>query len=196
MELKHSWAKSYISAVSINDAHRRPLTDKISSFAPFESILEFGCASGPNLYLLSQEFTNAQMHGIDISAKAIQEGKKYFKDKNIGNVCLTAANEKSLNDFKDKSMDMVFTDAVLIYFGTDKIEDVIRQLLRIARKGIVLLELHHDGKQSIYKDNWIHNYRNIFEQFVDKKRITISKLPKGVWGGNWDEYGNIIEIKL
>ena len=191
-----SWTKSYISQTSINDAHRRPLIEKISNFAPFESILEFGCASGPNLYLLAQRFPETQLYGIDISEKAIEEGERYFAESNIGNVSLSATSEKSLSNFKDKSIDVVFTDAVLIYFGKDKIEDAIRHLLRIAKKGIVLLELHHWGNKSIYQDNWVHNYQNIFEAFIDKEKIKITKLPKNMWGGNWDEYGHIIEVKL
>ena len=190
-----SWAKSYISDASINDAHRVFLVDKITDYAPFESILEFGCASGPNLYLLSKKFPEAKIYGIDISEKAIQEGKKYFQEKSIKNVYLAATSEKALHDFKDKSIDVVFTDAVLMYFGTDRIESVIQHLLRIAKRGIILLELHH-GKKSLYIDNWIHNYQDLFEKFVNKDKIKITKLPKGLWGGNWDDHGHTIEVKL
>jgi len=74
-----TWTKSYISEKLIKSPERKVLIDRISNCIPFESILEFGCASGPNLYLLTRKFPKAKIYGIDISKKAIKEGKKFLK---------------------------------------------------------------------------------------------------------------------
>src|SRR4030042_430657 len=70
------WPENYISRESINHPHRKFLIDKISVYYPFENILEIGCASGPNLYLLAKKFPEIKLYGIDISKKAIEVGKK------------------------------------------------------------------------------------------------------------------------
>jgi ubiquinone/menaquinone biosynthesis C-methylase UbiE len=185
-----SWAESYISEESINSPHRKILIEKMSDF---DSILEFGCSSGPNLYLLAQKYPQSKIYGIDISRKAIREGKRFFKKNNIKNVSLISGGIEALAGFKDKSIDVVFSDAVLIYFGKDKIREVIKEMVRIARKEIVLLELHHNA-ESVYKDNWIHNYVELFSELGLVAEIF--KLDSGIWAGNWEESGYIIKVKL
>lgn len=49
----YEWAKAHLSPESINHPHRNFLIEKIARHVPFESILEVGCASGPNLALLA-----------------------------------------------------------------------------------------------------------------------------------------------
>lgn len=192
-----SWAKSYISDSSVNNSHRVFLINRISNFYPFNSILEFGCASGPNLYLLAKKFPNIKIYGIDISSNAIEEGKEYFENKNIKNVFLSAGRGVDvLKNFKDKSIDLIFTDAVLIYSGINKIEDVIKEISRVASKGIVFLELHHSLSSSVYKDNWIHNYQILLEKYINKEKIKINRIPKGIWEGNWADSGHIIEVRF
>lgn len=186
-----SWAKSYISEQSINHAHRRFLIDKISNHTPFESVLEIGCASGPNLSLLANRFPSAKLYGIDISNKAIKEGRRYFENNN--NIYLNQEKAESL-DFQDKSVDIVFTDAVLIYSGPDKISLVIKEMRRVAKKAIVLFELHHDRQDPIYNDNWIHNYRLLFN--VPENKIKVSKIPHGIWKGDWEKLGHVIEVDI
>src|SRR4030042_2921121 len=115
------WPESYISQESINHPHRKFLIDKISVYYPFENILEIGCASGPNLYLLAKKFPEIKLYGIDISKKAIEVGKEYFKKENINNIFLSEGKAGELKKFGDKSIDVIFTDATLIYEGPDRI---------------------------------------------------------------------------
>jgi len=192
-----SWAKSYISDASINNNHRDFLIEKISKFSNLESVLEVGCSSGPNLYLLAQKFPNIKIYGVDVSVSAIKEGKKFFKQKNIQNVFLSAGSGlEAFKKLENKSIDLIFTDAVLIYFGQDKIDSVLEEIIRVARKGIVFLELHHSGSKSVYRDNWIHNYQILLEKYISKEKIKIQKIPKNIWEGNWQDFGHIIEVKF
>lgn len=190
------WAKSYISKDAIDHPHRKFLLEKIGNYSPFESVLEIGCSSGPNLYLLAKKYPKIKIYGIDISAKAIEEGKKYFEKENIKNVYLNAGGIEALKIFTDKSIDVVFTDAALIYFDKDKIENAIKEILRVAKKSIVFLEMHYDGLVSVYKDNWIHNYNLLLKNFIKKENIKITKIPPDLWGGNWQKYGHIIEASI
>lgn len=191
-----SWARTYISHKSIEDPHRKFLLERIASHSPFGNILEIGCAAGPNLYLIAKKFPETKLYGIDISKKAIKIGQDFFKKENIQNVLLNSGKADDLKKFKDKSIDLVFTDAVLIYFGPDRINSVIQEMIRITRKGLILVELHHDLPVSVYKDNWIHNYRLLFNNFVPGEKIKIIKMPSGMRAGDWEKWGHITEIIL
>jgi len=107
------WIKSYWD--SRDHSHRPFLIEKISKFSPIHSILEIGCNCGPNLYLLAKKFPDAEMIGIDINPIAVQNGNEWFAQEGISNVKLSVGNADELGQFPDKSFDVVFTDAVLIY---------------------------------------------------------------------------------
>lgn len=199
------WAESYISRESINDPNRKFIINEILRHLPFENALEIGCASGPNLYNLAQKYPKVKFYGIDISRKAIETGKDIFKKEKIDNVFLSISGAERLKDFKDKSIDLVFTDAVLIYIGPDKIESAIKEMIRVAKKKILLFEWHDDKiTTSLYKSHWIHNYRFIINKFIPDEKIKITRmlpliaeqLPSEKWDRNWAEFGNIIEVRL
>lgn len=190
------WAQNYISQTSISSPHRIILVKKISSFFPFDSVLEFGSASGPNLYLLAKKFPEVKFYGIDISKKAIKTGKEYFKKEGIKNIFLEIGKIENLRKFQNKSIDVIFTDAVLIYVGPDKINFAIKEMLRIAKKAIILCEQHSELPSLIYKDRWIYNYKFLFGNSIPEDKIKISKVSSEDWKGEWEKSGYIIEIIL
>lgn len=191
------WADKYISKDSISHPHRQFLVDRISSYAPFRSVLEIGCASGPNLYLLSAKFPDAEFFGIDISDKAVETGNKWFNKSGFSNVRLFRAGADDLGRFPDKSIDIVFSDAVLIYVGPERIRKVAAEMARVARKAIVLNERHDGSKPFSYKNYWIYDYAGLFRPVAGECRTKITKFPEGVWPvEGWKEYGAVIEIDL
>jgi len=191
-----SWVERYISEESINHPHRKLLIETISKYYPFESVLEIGCASGPNLYLLAKKFPEVKFYGIDISKKAIERGKKKFNEEKISNVILESGNPSGLKKFFNKSIDIVFSDACLIFIDPKKINSVIEEMFMIAKKAIIMCEQHTDSPDSFYTDNWIHNYKLLFGKFVSSEKIKFTKIPEGIWGGDWGKFGYIIEITL
>ncbi|PIQ92590.1 MAG: hypothetical protein COY73_01870 [Candidatus Nealsonbacteria bacterium CG_4_10_14_0_8_um_filter_37_14] len=50
--------------------------------------------------------------------------------------------------------------------------------------------------RSFYKNHWIHNYKLLFNKFISEDNIKFTKIDSGLWGGDWGEYGNIIEIRI
>jgi len=188
------WAKSYISESAIKHPHRKLLIDEISKLYPFENVLELGSASGANLFLLAEKYPKANFYGIDVSEKAIKEGQKFFTNKGIKNVFLDNSNITSLKNFQDKSMDIIFSDAVLIYIGKEKIKKVLEEMVRVAKKGIILCEQHTDNK-SFYDDKWVHNYKDIIKN-IKISKIDFIKIPEEIWEGDWGKYGRIIKIIL
>lgn len=191
-----AWPKSYISQDSINHPHRQLLIEKISSYAPFETALEIGCASGPNLYLLSKKFSHAKLYGTDISKRAVKIGREWFREQNIKNILLSSQKAENLKQFSDKSIDIIFTDAVLIYIGPSKIESVIREILRVARKALILNEWHGNSSHCSYDKHWIYDWEILLKKFIPKEKIKLTKILPEIWGGSWAKYGYIIEVKL
>jgi ubiquinone/menaquinone biosynthesis C-methylase UbiE len=190
-----NWPISYITNDSLNHPHRIILIEKISDFYPFESALELGCASGVNLFLLSKKFPKAKFYGIDISKKAIEIGKGFLKNQKVKNVFLKHGKIEDIKKFKEKSIDIIFTDATLIYVDPKIISCIVEKMIKVAKKAIILCEQHTDTV-SFYNDVWIHNYRKLFSKFIPEEKIKFTKISPKIWSGNWGNFGYIIEVKL
>lgn len=192
------WIESYKN--STGHPHRKFLIDRIASYQP-SSVLEIGCNCGPNLFLLSRELPTAELTGVDINSMAVKSGKEWFKQEGIKNVKLFACKADGLERFENKSFDIVFTDAVLIYFGPDKIKNVITEILRISKKVIILFEwndfVNLNNSQGKFFKHWVRNYNALFREFVDAEKIKTEKIPENIWqDDNWQKHGAIVEIMI
>ena len=198
----NNWIRGYWNSRS--HSHRSLLIERISKLNP-SSILEIGCNCGPNLYLLARKFPDAEIVGVDINSMAVDEGNKWFAEEGITNVKLLVKRADDLSSFSDKSFDIVFTDATLIYVGPDKIMKVMKEMLRIARKTIFLLEWHYfesggadrRGLGVYHSGAWKRDYVALLKQFVEEKRIAVTRITGDIWPEkNWAEVGAIIEVTM
>ncbi len=181
--------------------HRLVLMEKILSHSPLKKVLEIGCNAGPNLLLLSGRCKEADLHGIDINTKAVEEGRKHLKGMGISNVFLDAGKADSLERFGDRSMDIVFSDATLMYIGPDKIQDIVGHMVRIARKAVILNEWDMGGSSETdhryHYGHWIHNYLSLFEKCGVRGKIEVTRISREMWDdSNWVKYGAMIEARL
>lgn len=193
------WVMSYWD--SRNHSHRPFLIEKISAFYPFSSILEIGCNCGPNLYLIAKKLPDVEIRGIDINPMAVQKGNQWFAQEGISNVKLSVGKADELEQFQDKSFDIVFTDAVLIYVGADKIQKVIHEMLRVARRALILVEWHCPEPQNslgtYYAGCWKRNYVTLLRQFVPEEELHYTKITNAIWPDErWQETGAIIEVVM
>lgn len=181
-------------------SHRDFLIEKICVFSPL-SILEVGSNCGPNLYLLAKKFPSAKIRGIDINPVAVQKGNEWFVQEGISNVKLLEGKADELGQFQDRSFDIVFTDAVLIYIGPDKIKKVIEELLRVTRQALILLEWHCFNSKSnplgIYVGHWMRDYETLLKEFVPQSKIQVIKMPEELWSDeNWQRYGGVVKVVM
>ncbi len=190
-----NWAENYISPEALKHSHRKLLLQKIERYGPLEKVLEVGCASGPNLILLSRKFPKTEFWGIDISGKAITVGEKYLNKHAITNIRLKTGSAELIKIFPDKSFDVVFTDAMLIYIGPEKIKEVVREMVRIAKKAIILVEWYSENPHAYEADHWAYNWKMLFEE-VGVFTINITRLPDSTWKGEWAKRGCIVEVSL
>ncbi|MFX1535850.1 MAG: class I SAM-dependent methyltransferase [Promethearchaeota archaeon] len=192
------WIEEYLE--SVDHPRRRLLIEKIALNEPLESFLEIGCGMGANLYLLAKEFPTARLYGIDISSQAIREGKRWLERTNVKNVELFVGKADELGWLEDNSIDVVFTYATLMYIGIDKINKVIKEISRIARKLIFLYEWDFNDLSKGYQwydGHWIYNYKSFLARYFSSNNIIVSRLPQDLWSDeSWKRFGSIIEAKL
>lgn len=196
---ENAWVMEYWN--SINHPHRAPLIERIARLSP-SKILEIGANCGPNLYLLAKKLPNATLIGTDINPKAVYVGKKLFTKEGMTNVTLLTKKADDLNEYEDNSFDVVFTDAVLILVGPDKIKTIAREMLRISKKALILVEWQcakgeNDprGRGIYYGGRWKRNYVNLFASLSPKSSVHLIKLSPDQWpDSNWHTFGHIIEI--
>lgn len=190
-----AWAERSLSPASFEHPHRAFLLDRIAPWAPFDSLLEVGCASGPNLFLLAERYPAARFYGAEINGKAVRRGNRHARERGA-DVSLFRTSADDLSLFADKSVDLVCSDSALICVGPDKIRRVLREMVRVARRGLVLNEWHHGGDGVVYLDHWVYNWKNLLGEVVSPAGVRITSIPASVWGGNWGRYGSVIEVEL
>lgn len=191
---KFGWAEGYLK--TINHPHRQQLIEAVESFEPITNLLEIGCASGANLIRMRDRFPGAQLIGIDINSKAINVATKYFSSHGDRCVHLFNQSAEEIKFMKSKSVDVVITDAVLMFITPNKISSIISEILRISRKGIVLNEYHSDGLKDghFISGRWVYDYVSIIRN--ELPQVEIKCVKSGFTGGVWDVYGTLIEVHL
>jgi ubiquinone/menaquinone biosynthesis C-methylase UbiE len=180
-------------------AHREFLVSQISSHSSVDSLLEIGCGAAPNLLLISESYPDSKLHGIDINSGAIKMGKKLARESGKTNIFLRSGRADDLAEFADKSIDIVISDAVIMYIGPDKIHAFIDEAIRVGRRSIILNEWHSmDGKLHHYHyGHWVHDYEKLFLDHASVRSVSITKIPAEIFGGpGWEEFGCVINITL
>lgn len=200
--LDDEWVVGYWN--SRDHSHRPFLIERIAGHAPIQSILEVGSNCGPNLYLLAKKFPKARIVGIDINPVAVKRGNELFAQEGITNVRILEGRADQLRDFQDRGFDVVFTDAVLMYIGPDKIRRVVEDMLRISCKALLLLEWNSGpdkkdprGLGRYCGGKWKRDYGALLRQFVREDQVRITKLPEDLWPDkNWQQLGACIEATM
>lgn len=188
--------------------HRSWLVDKIlthldvplqkNEMPLYPTILEIGCGCGANLEVIAHRAPLLRLVGIDISSASIEVGRDRFAELELGGITLIEGKADNLSAFADASIDVVFTDAMLLYIGPDKIGACIEEMRRIARRAIILLEMHADGigQDGFYtRDGFVRDYRSLCEQFSNNIKLTRMPTEKRP-AGRWPNYGTLIEVTL
>ena len=191
-ERKVDWNKSYFV---LNHPHRILICRELLRFK-FKSVFEIGCGAGANLFNIHAIFKGAEVGGTDINPEAVATALRnlpFAKDLNVG----TADNIF----FSDKSIDILLTDACLLYIGPFKIKKVLREMARVARNGIILCELWRPKWWQRfmiwwYEGYWLHNWPKILPKygFYDVK---ITKITKEQWPDSlWYVCGYLISARI
>ncbi len=193
---RHWFKPPPLPAESATHPHRPQILGAIARFEPFESLLEAGCNTGANLYLLARAYPEARFLGVDINPRAVDAGRKAFESYQMANVSLGTSPIDSLARFETGSVDVVLSDAVLMFVGPDKIGAALQEMARVARKGLVLNEYaspepppgNYDGGRFVY------DYWRLLPSLVPGAQLRAEKSTFA--GADWDRYGWLFTVDL
>jgi hypothetical protein len=188
------WTETSLNSIELD--HRKNLIKVITTLGDINSIMEIGCASAPNLRLARDKLPNAKLVGIDINKKAIKTARNYFLQENDNKTEFFIKSADNLDDFQDNSFDVLFSQAVLVFVPPSNIRKAIHGMTRISKKYVVLNEYHLKGEPDGLFDGgrWVYDYSAIIKEHFPKAEITMQ--ASGFKGGIWDNYGNLIIVKI
>jgi|TARA_B110000967_G_scaffold169423_1_gene178872 ubiquinone/menaquinone biosynthesis C-methylase UbiE len=182
--IEPDWAKVYFDDRILNDGRNRDKLIEFINQLNQKNILEIGCASGANLFLLEEKKKYDHLEGIDISNYCIKEGKKILKRYN-SNIVLKQGNAIKPN-YKNKSFDIVFISGVAFDLTDKDLFLAVTESLRISKKYFILhisnYKLHPSlnikSKGVLYKSHFLRDYHLFFKENFAKYSKKIIKLKK------------------
>lgn len=169
------WAEKNLK--SFDYYHREQIVCAVKKFKNITTIIEVGFGSAPNLINLRQQFPKARLLGIDINPRAVKVAKNYFSSKKEKNVELKVGNIDKI-EILTKSVDVVLSDAVLMYIPPDRIVKVLKELCRIANKGLIFNEYNKQGlgkEGYFYGGCWVYDFKFLLKKLLPKSKIKLLK---------------------
>ena len=181
---KINWNDHYTA--TWNHPHRQVIIDKLKTWN-WVSLIEVGCASGPNLIKIVSEFPRADVGGVDINEDAIETASKTFTElfKKTLRRAWFKVNSGDNIMISDDATDIVLSDMALIYVGKREIKNYLLEMKRVTRNRIMLMEFHHKSplKRLVqkFKSGYnVYDYKKLLKS-LGFRDITIDKLPPELW---------------
>lgn len=191
-ERKIDWQAHYLS--TWDHPHRQLIVWALQSI-PWISLWEIGCGPGANLVRIVRDMPGRQLGGSDVSADAIELARKTFKG---GKFHVESAEDILLSD---NAVDVMLSDAALIYIGPRKIKKVLNEMFRVGRNHIILCEYHSTSwwerlKLRVTTGYNAYDYKTLLEE-IGCYDVRLGKIPSEFWpGGAWEKFGHIIIAQL
>jgi hypothetical protein len=130
-------------------AHRRHVLDAVASVAPFASLLEVGCQSGPNLRLLRYAYPDAHLAGLDVNAAAVEYGRARGLDLRCGDLRTAGLGHP----------DVVLSVYTVAHVSPGDVSAVLARLQMAACRALVLLEPTRPSTGVLPITTWRHDYQ-------------------------------------
>lgn len=188
---KIDWKTSYLD--TWDHPHRLYLANKLAKWR-WASLFEVGCGAGANELLFSHTFPYAALGGCDVSPEAIKVARSAVPH---GVFDIASGDNVFMSD---KSVDLILTDMCLIYVDASEVGKYLKEMKRVGRHRIVLVEFYHPSWWKRLKMTWAgrhtHNYPKLLEK-LGCFDVTVDKMPETLWPGAHDnEYRYIISARL
>ena len=159
------------------------------------SIYEVGCGSGAFLYPFYQH--NHKVGGLDYSDVLLKMANTHMpnSDFSLAEAITIDTNSK---------YDIIISNSVFHYFPTkDYAKNVIRKMLKKAKKSVVILDLNDNAKKeiaeglrqgSMSKEDYLKKYADLNQLYYDKEWFSKIALQNGykikIWDQKIDNYLN------
>jgi ubiquinone/menaquinone biosynthesis C-methylase UbiE len=150
-----------------------PVINEIKKFKKIKTILDFGTGEMTSLAYMMKNLSNKIIfYANDISLSRLIAGQKYIKKKldkkRFKNLNIFCTNHFEL-PFKDNSIDLITTVQSIEPNNAYK-KKLLSELIRIARKGLVLMEPHYEianneSKKRMVKFGYIKNFEKLIKSY-------------------------------
>jgi len=159
----------YLATASL--AYRDDLIDVLAHFAPFESVLEIGCNSGPNYDRLVAAFGKQNYTGLDINKEALNHFHTRMPDVKFiyGSILESVPSAK---------FDLVFTSSILSLIAPEDVMLAIHNIANLSSRLIVIQEPKIEKHNGIFHQ-WNHDYLNLFDDYPEFKWSEINGIIIG-----------------
>ena len=153
------------------------VAEYLSRYAPAR-VLEFGCGFGRHLRYL-REIDGLEIHGFDQSDTLIEEMRRWAPVDWMRDRVKTGRVGQPL-PYPDGYFDIVFTVSVLIHNRPEDVEASLRELVRVARGHVLLMENPHVEETSQFSTEhegcWLHP----LELHARRLGYEVERLPRFV----------------
>lgn len=190
---KKNWAQNFLN--TSEHPHRKQILEAFYSFENLTSVLDLGCGPGANIIAIRKKFSDIDLIGVDINSEALKVARAYFASKEDDRVKLIKGRADVV-PLPDKCVDVVCIDALLMFITPSLINNVITEIIRLAKKGVVINDYHlagvEDGK--FFGGRWVYDIEALLRRALPKAEITVKK--SDFKGGAWDTYGTFIVLHI
>lgn len=152
------------------DKNLNNIKGKLACFQP-KTVLEVGCGFGRCLVQVLDKIPCIEkIYGIDLSSTMI-EGYKTWKEYLLKDHIFSEDFFKKIHiqqapaqkiPFPDKSMDMVYTHVCLTHIPPEDIPGIVKEISRVARKGIIHVERHAYMYEHPHSYRWTHMFEPMY----------------------------------
>jgi ubiquinone/menaquinone biosynthesis C-methylase UbiE len=195
---------------SLTGTERAELAEEIVDEYPFESLLEIGCGYGQSVEILAGILPEVQFTAIDTNPVRVDMVVELARKRGYSKLTVLEADVTDLSRFGDKSFDVVYSFASLLYVRAEHIERAIAEMLRVCRRKLVLVEQQMEDDSSItipwgrfiMRRNelggyWVRDYRRLLSSFVSPQQIALRKIPRPLMAAeSWTDLGCVITVRL
>jgi len=139
--------------------------------------------------------------GLDVSRAAVRVARRELATRGLRGVTLHVGDITSMEMFRDGQFDVVLADAVLMYLPPKEIGRALGEMLRVARRGLLLSTWHVEIEEGVTpwlydEGTWIYDYRRVVPhcRSVD---VRVRRYPDGAWtDARWRKWGCLICFSL
>jgi SAM-dependent methyltransferase len=166
----HHPPKLEVYRASGDEPHRDWAVAAVGLLTPHGRVLEVGCHCGPLLHRLVAAGYEAS--GLDINAGAVRAARAAGLDAMVGAVPHDLAN------YFDDELDVVVSSYCLAYIAPPDLPAVLNEMLRIAVKGLVIVEPMAGAgvvpavRQDSSYTEWRHDYFDALASATRPVRMT------------------------
>lgn len=133
----------------------------------FESFFEAGCGFGWNIKRVKKDFPSVRVGGVDFSLGQLKNANRYLVNTGIDVV----NGDNCRLPYKDNAFDVGFSLGVFMNIHPSKIENAVKETIRVSKKYVVHLEYDENNttkdlrEKRAFKTNIVsHDYQALYKK--------------------------------